>query len=164
MNGRALDRMMSLLCGSARTPHTSSPLGCESSGCSCCHRSLVSECLGRQGRTHLDMIKLEMKRTKSRQSGWQACGPFGDSVFSSLWPSLFFSLSCHFLRLSSFLLPSILSFFLPRFIHLFPFPQSFLSSSLSFLPCHSIYCLFFSHPLCVCDHSPPFSSSTHASL
>lgn len=138
-----LDRMTSLPRRRASPPRTSSPLGCVSSGCSCCHRSLVSDCSARQGRTHLDMIKLEMKRTKSRQSGWQTWGI--SSIFLS-WYSPFF-LSFHVISpwLSPLpFLPSIHLCFLPSYLRL-SCPLSFISSlwlwSLSF------YLLFFNSRL-----------------
>lgn len=92
---------------------------------------------GRQGRTHLDMIKLEVKRNKSRQSGWQTWGI--SSISSVILSFLSFHVISPFLSL-----PSMHLCFLPSYLR-FSCPLSFISSfwlwSLSF------YLLFFNSRL-----------------
>lgn len=130
---------------------TSSPLGCGSSGCSCCHRSLVSHCWDQQGRTHLGMMKLEKKRTKSRESRWQTCQPL--RILSFFFPSRF--LSHHVgslwipILLRNFLPPSLPSVCVPSFPFIFFFVFVLLPFSVlqPMLPYHSS---FFFFPL------PPF--------
>ncbi len=68
-----------------------------------------------------------MKRTKSRQSGWQTCRPFRDLL-------CFFSLTLSFLFLL-LSLSTLMSFFL-----------SLASSFLSYLPLFHSYCLSFFQP------------------
>lgn len=137
-----LDWMTSLLCRRASPPRTSSPLGCVSSGCSCCHRSLVSDCSA--GRDALTLTWSSWK--------WKELNPDsqddrheGFHLFL-LWYSPFF-LSMSFLPgFPPSFYPSLFSSFLPLF-----FISSFWLWSFSF------HLLFFNS--CLPLTIPSFLSS-----
>lgn len=146
-----LDWMTSLVCRRASPPRTSSPLGCVSSGCSCCHRSLVSDCSAGRDALTLTWSSWKWKEINpdsqdDRHEGFHLFLP---------WYSPFF-LSMSFLPgFPPFLsLPSMHLCFLPSYLR-FSCPLSFISSfwlwSLSF------YLLFFNSRLPLT--TPSFLSS-----
>lgn len=100
----------------ASSLHPSSP-GCGSSGCSCCHRSLVSGRPCRQGSTHShwhDQVGNKKELNPDGQDD-RRVDRQGFRLFLSLILSFFFFLSIHVSFLSHFLLP-----FLPSFHPNFP--------------------------------------------
>lgn len=111
----------------ASSLHPSSP-GCGSSGCSCCHRSLVSGRPCRQGSTHSpwhDQVGNKKELNPDVQDD-RRVDRQGFRLFLSLILSFFFFLSIHVSFLSHFL-----TFPLP--LQLIPASHPFLYSPFDFL-------------------------------